>query len=353
MNGPSLLKVRFGGATISLQTPKEQRNGVVAAWVQIRLGLAPDGKLGPATDTAIRAFQKKQGKPETGVVDAALLELLDKHGVGAVRSNDDGHGHVGYSTPLTTQILTEGRTISVTQPNLQKNGGATAWVQDRLGLSPDGKFGAQTHAAIQEFQRRVGLPANGVVDAKLLEALKTKGRTVKVGAPTTERIPTGKFPKPAMTQIRSANFDTRNGAKIDTVVLHYTGGKSESGDLATLTKPGTLVSSHYLVNRDGKIIQLVPDELVAFHGGQSYFQGEDRVNERSLGIEIANDGGKGEKYTPAQMAAVTKLVGHLREKHQIQLGNITGHSDVAKPNGRKSDPGAHFDWAGLRRALTA
>lgn len=355
LTGPSLLKVRFGGVAISLQTPKEARNGAVAGWVQLRLGLEVDGKFGPITDAAIRAFQKAQGLPETGVIDAALLDVLDKKAPGAVAQANPGTGPTGYQTPLTTQILTEGKVIGAAMPALQKNGGATAWVQDRLGLKVDGKFGLETQTGIQNFQKAQGLPPTGLIDAALLTALKARGRPVKVGPLTNAPVRTGKFPKPAMAVSRSANFDTRGGAKIDTIVLHYTGGPrtGEAGDLNTLTKPNTQVSAHFLVTRDGKITQLVAEELIAFHAGQSYFQGEDRVNERSLGIEIANEGDTGEPYTPAQMAAVTKLVGYLREKYQVQLDNITGHSNVAMPVGRKSDPGAHFDMAGLKRALVA
>ncbi|RZO65369.1 MAG: N-acetylmuramoyl-L-alanine amidase, partial [Parvularculaceae bacterium] len=87
----------------------------------------------------------------------------------------------------------------------------------------------------------------------------------------------------------SPNFDAR-GVNIDLVVLHYTGMKSGRAALDRLTDAAAKVSSHYLVEEDGRIFRLVEEEKRAWHAGVSSWRGASDVNARSVGIEIVNPG---------------------------------------------------------------
>ena len=101
------------------------------------------------------------------------------------------------------------------------------------------------------------------------------------------------------------------------------------------------VSAHLLIRRDGEIIQYVPFSKRAWHAGKSEFAGQTGCNDFSIGIEL--EGADDIAYTSEQyqrLAEVTKL---LQETYpQITAERIVGHSDIAP--GRKTDPGAAFNW---------
>ena len=109
------------------------------------------------------------------------------------------------------------------------------------------------------------------------------------------------------------------------------------------------VSAHYLIDYDGSIYRLVPDEKRAWHAGLSTWQGIDNVNDYSIGIEIQNKGVTTtpvEPYTALQMDALVQLLRYLTKLHNIKPHNIIGHCDIAPE--RKIDPGEHFDWLWLK-----
>ena len=87
----------------------------------------------------------------------------------------------------------------------------------------------------------------------------------------------------------SPNFDART-APPDTLVLHYTGMKSGPEALDRLRDPVAKVSSHYMVEEDGRIFRMVPEERRAWHAGVSYWKGERNLNGASIGVEIVNPG---------------------------------------------------------------
>jgi len=101
------------------------------------------------------------------------------------------------------------------------------------------------------------------------------------------------------------------------------------------------VSAHFLVRRDGAVIQFVPPERRAWHAGVSSWRGRDRCNDFSIGVEL--EGSEEEPFEAAQYSALLSLIRQLRQTHPIR--DLAAHSDVAP--GRKTDPGAHFDWARL------
>jgi N-acetylmuramoyl-L-alanine amidase len=147
----------------------------------------------------------------------------------------------------------------------------------------------------------------------------------------------------------SPNFDARK-APPDTLVLHYTGMPTGEAALARLRDPEAKVSSHYLVEEDGRVFRLVPEERRAWHAGLSFWKGETDINSRSVGIEIVNPGHEfGYRAFPdAQIAAVIALVADVRSRWTIGDDRIVGHSDVAPD--RKDDPGELFPWKRLAEA---
>ena len=144
----------------------------------------------------------------------------------------------------------------------------------------------------------------------------------------------------------SPNFDART-APPSMLVLHYTGMKTGEEALARLRDPEARVSSHYLVEEDGRVFQLVPEERRAWHAGVSFWRGRRNLNADSIGIEIVNPGHEWgyRPFPEAQIAAVTALAADIRGRWDIDDRDIVGHSDVAP--GRKDDPGELFPWKAL------
>lgn len=147
----------------------------------------------------------------------------------------------------------------------------------------------------------------------------------------------------------SPNFDART-APPDMLVMHYTGMQTGEGALARLRDPEAKVSSHYLVEEDGRVFSLVAEERRAWHAGRGSWQGDTNCNAASIGIEIVNPGHEfGYRAFPdAQIAAVIALTTEIRSRWQIPDSRIIGHSDVAPA--RKTDPGELFPWKRLAEA---
>jgi len=139
-------------------------------------------------------------------------------------------------------------------------------------------------------------------------------------------------------------------ARIDMLVLHYTGMANAAAALDRLCDPAARVSAHYLVEENGTIWRLVSDERRAFHAGRSCWAGENDLNHVSIGIEIVNPGHEWgyRPFPEEQMTAVERLCHDLISRYSIPRHRIVGHSDVAPD--RKSDPGELFDWPRLARA---
>ena len=90
----------------------------------------------------------------------------------------------------------------------------------------------------------------------------------------------------------SINFDTpeRNNKDINFVILHYTRMKSETAAIERLCNPKSKVSSHYFIKTNGEILNLVPDNFIAWHAGKSRWKKKNSLNKDSIGIEIQNPG---------------------------------------------------------------
>jgi N-acetylmuramoyl-L-alanine amidase len=151
-----------------------------------------------------------------------------------------------------------------------------------------------------------------------------------------------------LRDLPSPNHDERPaGTPVDMLILHYTGMQSGEAAIARLRDPVARVSSHYVVEEDGAVFRLVPEERRAWHAGVSFWRGHTLLNGRSIGIEIVNPGHEwGYRAFPAlQMAAVCELCLGILSRHPIPARNVVAHSDVAPD--RKEDPGELFDWRGL------
>ena len=105
------------------------------------------------------------------------------------------------------------------------------------------------------------------------------------------------------------------------------------------------VSSHFLIRRDGELVQFVPVERRAWHAGASAWRGRGACNDFSVGIEL--EGSDDSPFEEPQYAALALLLMDLRTR--LPLRDIAAHSDIAP--GRKTDPGPRFDWPRLLAEL--
>lgn len=99
------------------------------------------------------------------------------------------------------------------------------------------------------------------------------------------------------------------------------------------------VSSHFLIRRDGELVQFVSCNKRAWHAGASQWQHRERCNDFSVGVEL--EGCDFEAFELVQYETLNHLITSLKETYPIQ--HIVGHSDIAP--GRKTDPGPFFDWS--------
>ena len=106
------------------------------------------------------------------------------------------------------------------------------------------------------------------------------------------------------------------------------------------------VSTHYLIDETGQIIQLVDDDKVAYHAGKSYWKGQTSLNEISIGIELQNKTLGQTPFSQKQIQSFKKLTQKLMQKYNIPNENVVGHSDIAPT--RKVDPGKMFPWRDLQ-----
>lgn len=157
---------------------------------------------------------------------------------------------------------------------------------------------------------------------------------------------------PLVTELHpSPNIEPRRaGAKPSILLLHYTGLPTIERAIEVLSRPDCKVSCHYVVDVDGRIIQMVAESMRAWHAGVSSWAGETDINSASVGIEIQNPGHQlgYPDFPEAQMLAVTALCRDIAARHAIAPERVLAHSDVAPA--RKIDPGEKFDWPGLAKA---
>lgn len=141
-------------------------------------------------------------------------------------------------------------------------------------------------------------------------------------------------------------YSSRTMNSIDAIIIHYISAinipNADPFDTDTIIRifESYKVSAHFLVERDGTIIELVPLPYIAYHAGTSEWQGREWVNGWSIGIEFVATKDSG--FTDDQYAAGQLLCAQLMSQYDIGTDMILGHSDIAP--GRKVDPGDLFDW---------
>ena len=166
-------------------------------------------------------------------------------------------------------------------------------------------------------------------------------------------------------QLESPNCSARTDNEISLLVIHNIslppgqfGGSyisdlfcnqldcSEHDFFAELTD--LKVSAHLLIRRDGSLLQFVPFDQQAWHAGISSYEGRDKCNEFSIGIEL--EGTDHDKFTEAQYQSLIDVSRFLLDTYPgLNKHRIVGHSDIAPQ--RKTDPGPHFDWQYYRQSL--
>ncbi len=149
----------------------------------------------------------------------------------------------------------------------------------------------------------------------------------------------------------AANMEPRKeGKRPSMLLMHYTGMASAEAAVNWLCAPQSRVSCHYLVDEAGRITQMVPEAMRAWHAGEGFWAGETDINSASIGVEIHNPGHEAgyPDFPEAQMRAVEALALDILSRHPIPARNVLAHSDTAPR--RKADPGEKFDWARLARA---
>ena len=140
--------------------------------------------------------------------------------------------------------------------------------------------------------------------------------------------------------VPSPNFDER---RPNFVIIHGTTNNTVDRALRTLTDPERKVSAHYLIGRDGTVIQLVDERYRAWHAGASRWGMLTDLNSASIGIELDNNGD--EPFPAVQIEALIGVLQALRERHRIPAANVIGHGDIAPR--RKVDPSRYFPWRRL------
>lgn len=158
---------------------------------------------------------------------------------------------------------------------------------------------------------------------------------------------------PGAEGIPSPNFNARTpqGVPVDVVVLHSTCMPTNETDetVRLFQSTASKVSSHYVVGKDGRIVQMVLEADRAWHAGVCRWQGRTDVNSCSVGIEMVHqDQTPHDDWPDAQMEAVARLLLSIRARHRVPNDHVIFHSECAYPAGRKTDP-VGFDRGRLLR----
>ena len=148
--------------------------------------------------------------------------------------------------------------------------------------------------------------------------------------------------------VDSPNFNHRAaGMEIDTLILHHTAGPNLSGTVSWFSSKQSQASSHYVVGKDGSVVQMVNTNNRAWHAGVALDAfGRKDINSRSVGIEIVNVGDGYDAYPEAQLQVLEHLIAVIMQRYPIKM--IASHEYIAEPQGRKDDP-INFPWRRMTR----
>ena len=191
----------------------------------------------------------------------------------------------------------------------------------------------------------------------------------------------------------SPHKSSRRGCSISAIILHFTANATLAACVRWFQSPSSKVSAHYVIGRDGQVVQMVQEHEKAWHAGMASLDGDPYVNSMSIGIELVNWGELRHEdeqyycwpddfkrpydvakygapreffktvddkrvptywapYTSEQEEALVDLCREIMERHpEITPERIVGHEDVAP--GRKNDPGPALGIEKLRARLSA
>lgn len=137
--------------------------------------------------------------------------------------------------------------------------------------------------------------------------------------------------------VGTTNFGLR---KPNFVIIHHTAENSCEQTLQTFTSPGTQVSAHYVICKDGTVHHMLNDYLRAWQAGVSSWGNDKDINSSSIGIELDNNGF--DSFPPAQINSLLTVLATLKKLYNIPTANFIGHEDIAPT--RKNDPNVTFPW---------
>lgn len=143
--------------------------------------------------------------------------------------------------------------------------------------------------------------------------------------------------------IPTVNFGSR---KPDFVIIHHTAQDSIQQTIKTFTLERTQASAHYIVGKNGEVVQMLSDDLRAWHAGNAKWGNNFDMNSCSIGIELDNNGV--DPFTEKQISSLLILLAKLKATYKIPTANFIGHGDIAPA--RKVDPSILFPWKRLADA---
>lgn len=145
-------------------------------------------------------------------------------------------------------------------------------------------------------------------------------------------------PKPLVeVPVHTPNFNSRNGKPIRLIVLHCDASPDEHATRSWIQSPKSKVSYHLEVERDGTVIRYVPDSQRAWAVGVSLWRDLTDVNSYSLSASFANRNDRREFLTPVQITTMQAVVARWKKLYPT-IEQVTTHTVVARPVGRKNDP---------------
>lgn len=153
---------------------------------------------------------------------------------------------------------------------------------------------------------------------------RPEGEVIRLVVVHNISLPPGEFGGPHIEALFQSRLDSHRHPYFETI-------------------QGLNVSAHFLIRRDGELVQFVPCSLRAWHAGASQWQGRERCNDFSIGIEL--EGTDDLPFEGLQYQRLNELLALLRASYGIEA--VVGHSDISP--GRKTDPGPSFDWSMVDR----
>ncbi|MBE8721631.1 N-acetylmuramoyl-L-alanine amidase [Sphingobacterium pedocola] len=195
-----------------------------------------------------------------------------------------------------------------------------------------------------------------VVDAVVPEANLALDSPIVIVKPFVDTLsPDQQFTERALTPEEKVQEQKRTGIhkgadwagaihydlrKPNFVIIHHTSQNSITQTIRTFQVEHSKVSSHYVIGRDGRVVQMLNDYERAWHAGRSKWGQITDMNSMSIGIELDNNGR--EPFPDPQINSLLILLDTLKTKYTIPHTNFIGHADIS-PN-RKDDPNVFFPW---------